>query len=577
MKIFSLLFISLFIVSSVFSQSFEWAASVSGVQLDYSFSSIDKQNNIVVGGDANMLFDDNSDEVGIYDGKGIKLPEIPLDDKILIVSYSALGAINWCLTLNNENVELKGISHSIKGNTVLFLNVKGGYLDGNNAEYGNVSELYKGLIPKGYYLFTLDAKGKYISKVEILKGNEASIDFSAFKSSPQGDFIITGFVEPGKISNSINIQAGKAGGDLIFCLDELGKTKWADVIAYKSESCCSYFQNKCMPSIAKDGTIYFAGTFMNGGPYESNSKESNQDKTNGANQVYLISYSINGVRNWMKKSGTNSLFNALAVSEKGVYLSYILFKEDESFSNKVDTVGQKFSLISNFNFSGDILWTKSNRLHNVKSIVADHENNVYLTGETRVGNIIGNDTLQTYGNAYIGCFDSNGEYKWMKEADIPLETQNNPLFLHIDDCGNMYLIGTLFFSLQSEMMWWDKAFIKGTGYGSAPFISKFKNTLPTRETSVDVCQISPGPWKIKNFPNPFTDHTNIEFNLSYDDIISLQIYSSNGEEIKTLIDKKEYRKGIHQINFETSLPNGMYVLRLKGTAIWESCKIIVQH
>ena len=577
MKIFSLLFISLFIVSSVFSQSFEWAASVSGVQLDYSFSSIDKHNNIVVGGDADMLFDDNSDDVGIYDGKGIKLPEIPLDDKILIVSYSSLGAINWCLTLNNENVELKGISHSIKGNTVLFLNVKGGYLDDNNDEYGNVSELYKGLIPKGYYLFTLDAKGKYISKVEILKGNEASIDFSAFKSSPQGDLIITGFVEPGKISNSINIQAGKAGGDLIFCLDELGKTKWADVIAYKSESCCSYFQNKCMPSIAKDGTIYFAGTFINGGPYESNSKESNQDKANASNQVYLISYSINGVRNWMKKSGTNSLFNALAVSEKGVYLSYILFKEDESFSNKVDTVGQKFSLISNFNFAGDILWSKSNRLHNVKSIVVDFENNVYLTGETRVGNIIGNDSLQTYGNAYIGSYNVNGEYKWVKKADIPLETLNNPLFLHIDDCGNMYLIGTLFFSLESTMMLWDKAFIKGTGYGSAPFISKFKNTLPTRETGIDVCQISPGPWKIKSFPNPFSDQTKIEFNLSYEDEISLQLCSLNGEVVKTLIEQKEFEKGMHQMTINTDLPNGMYILSLKGTAIWESCKIIVQH
>jgi len=74
-------------------------------------------------------------------------------------------------------------------------------------------------------------------------------------------------------------------------------------------------------------------------------------------------------------------------------------------------------------------------------------------------------------------------------------------------------------------------------------------------------------FKLKqNYPNPFNNSTRIAFELHKDNmIISLGIFNSNGEKVKSLINKKVYSsKGNYTFNFEASdLTSGNYIYKLE--------------
>jgi len=173
-------------------------------------------------------------------------------------------------------------------------------------------------------------------------------------------------------------------------------------------------------------------------------------------------------------------------------------------------------VISYFDKKAKLKWTISTGTERAHDLRIDHKNNLYVLGTfsaNKMSGIIGNDTIKPDYNVFIARFSENGKYQWIKEADIPVTTRNEPLSLLMDNCNNMYMVGTLWFVLPATMSWWDKAFVKGKGYGGAPFISRFENTIPEKinegingEISEEKsCVISPGPWKIRNYPNPFSD------------------------------------------------------------------------
>ncbi len=75
----------------------------------------------------------------------------------------------------------------------------------------------------------------------------------------------------------------------------------------------------------------------------------------------------------------------------------------------------------------------------------------------------------------------------------------------------------------------------------------------------------PGEFRLyQNYPNPFNPATTISFTLPSDGFISLKIYNSLGEEVKT-IEQNYLTSGSHNINFDASnLPSGVYYYRLNA-------------
>ncbi len=81
--------------------------------------------------------------------------------------------------------------------------------------------------------------------------------------------------------------------------------------------------------------------------------------------------------------------------------------------------------------------------------------------------------------------------------------------------------------------------------------------------------IMPDDYQLEqNYPNPFNPITNISFTLPLTRTISLKIYNSLGQEIRTLINKKEYLEGSHTVQWDGTdddghpVASGVYVYKL---------------
>ncbi|MFN7119311.1 MAG: T9SS type A sorting domain-containing protein, partial [Saprospiraceae bacterium] len=68
---------------------------------------------------------------------------------------------------------------------------------------------------------------------------------------------------------------------------------------------------------------------------------------------------------------------------------------------------------------------------------------------------------------------------------------------------------------------------------------------------------------LQNFPNPFRDFTNIQFNLPQDAWVRLSIFDALGSELQVLFNKR-LNGGEQQISFDGSrLASGTYFYRLQ--------------
>ncbi|PID27052.1 MAG: hypothetical protein CR982_07000 [Candidatus Cloacimonadota bacterium] len=79
----------------------------------------------------------------------------------------------------------------------------------------------------------------------------------------------------------------------------------------------------------------------------------------------------------------------------------------------------------------------------------------------------------------------------------------------------------------------------------------------------------------QNYPNPFNPKTSINFKISDDSSVKLQIFNSNGEIINTLIDR-DMGSGYHSVEFNAeSLNSGVYFYKLSVNGFSETKKMIL--
>ena len=133
-------------------------------------------------------------------------------------------------------------------------------------------------------------------------------------------------------------------------------------------------------------------------------------------------------------------------------------------------------------------------------------------------------------------------------------------------------------------------------HGSAPLIAKLNNTRPSQEQineinldSIDAtagnkialdnhnsCIISPGPWKLKVYPNPLQERATIDFETTYADQVSISVFDLKGKLVVYVLARKKYESGRHSVPFEGKLAPGPYLVVLKGSGTIATQRIIVQ-
>ncbi len=96
------------------------------------------------------------------------------------------------------------------------------------------------------------------------------------------------------------------------------------------------------------------------------------------------------------------------------------------------------------------------------------------------------------------------------------------------------------------------------------------NTLYTGIEAKEATVISPDMYRLEqNYPNPFNPTTNIQFFLPINKQISLIVYNSLGQKVKTLINNELYISGDHQMAWDgtnesgVKAASGVYVYELR--------------
>jgi len=109
-----------------------------------------------------------------------------------------------------------------------------------------------------------------------------------------------------------------------------------------------------------------------------------------------------------------------------------------------------------------------------------------------------------------------------------------------------------------------EAYIDGCG-GANPAreaVSYTGNHVATSayDKSLDKSQIS-----FKNYPNPFTGQTTIEFTLPKDTPVTLSVSDVTGKQIAVLLNNEQRTRGTHQIIFDGNAhPAGMYYYTIQA-------------
>lgn len=128
--------------------------------------------------------------------------------------------------------------------------------------------------------------------------------------------------------------------------------------------------------------------------------------------------------------------------------------------------------------------------------------------------------------------------------------------------------------------WMNIGFVAGSGTSTRPNSYSFTDAAPGvsaasyRLKQIDLdgsfsysnaIEVSFNPVTFsleQNYPNPFNPSTTIRFSLPDDANVKLDIYNSNGELVKTLINSA-MKKGFHSVNFDASgFASGVYLYRI---------------
>ena len=80
----------------------------------------------------------------------------------------------------------------------------------------------------------------------------------------------------------------------------------------------------------------------------------------------------------------------------------------------------------------------------------------------------------------------------------------------------------------------------------------------------------------QNAPNPFSNFTEISFNLPKQSLVSFSIYDLNGRELKRIIDTDSLPAGIHQIEINAAdLSSGLYYYKLNTPEVSLTKELVI--
>lgn len=556
--------------TTVQAQQFEWASSGNNLNGGVRASVIDRKGNLIVAGQFQPGYGYQS-ERSLYSSTGQSVAVTYGNEYMFMASYSPEGKINWLREFRGADDPI-GMGLDADGNVVVLASNR------NNPTF---PELGIRVDNARHFIMHLSPQGKAMKIVtDTLNLLRDPIRFAV---SNQGGYIVTQSehtLEPsGSGVQSVNWMT-------LVKLNPAFTLSWKQRIRlYGSHG---YFLPGMLFDEARNGDIYGVLAVREAAGFGEKKfmapATDSIDAHHGGFESYLVSYNKNGKQKWVKRSGAKTIFSAIKVSENSVYLGGNIQNQHDFFGKAVDTSGRKAMVLARFSLSGRLQWVQATQAHTIKALTTDQHENVYAVVESKIGYpqkmIFYSDTLSNvFQSLLIASFDEGGRFRWIKHTRLPMSTNEFPNLI-TTECGDIFVSGELWWVMKAEMKWFDAALVKGYGYGPMPFVGKINNTLPAfvPRDKPGECVVSPAPWAIRNFPNPFKGATTVEYKTTYrDENISLQLYSINGSLVKTYFTRRVHDKGTYTYRLQAEgLASGVYVLVLRGTVAVATAQILVQ-
>lgn len=243
-----------------------------------------------------------------------------------------------------------------------------------------------------------------------------------------------------------------------------------------------------------------------------------------------------------------------------------------------------------------------------KNIFIDHEMKIYAITEVDMSSETVNDIINQMLNSWSGCFDSsacnydpNASVEDNDSCEYALDyydcnsnclndSDSDEICDEIDDCPNVYnpfqhdQDGDGFADACEDPdddgdglvdcwnYWYDDGIQMSVAEIEAALLSGScgdfalghnKNLLPS---AIDLLSIS---------PNPFNPSSIISFNLSYPQIVNIDIYDINGQKLIDLTNKF-YNSGTHNVEWkaDNSISSGLYIVYFQTLNFQTSQKVL---
>ena len=166
----------------------------------------------------------------------------------------------------------------------------------------------------------------------------------------------------------------------------------------------------------------------------------------------------------------------------------------------------------------------------------------------------------TVNRTYQNQIYFSGSYEWlecMEDIDADLTTEVGAELIY--DAGNSILLK-------------EGTFLKS----GSKFLGQIEgcNAVANNAFKMGMLQEETKNSDLKAYPNPFSQQSQISFNMNTAGRVSLDVYNSESKHMLNLIDNGFKRKGPQTLEFTADLPSGMYFLELKTEDSSEQFKLM---
>jgi len=444
---------------------YQWSTHVGGYYEKFYPSLVcDHEGNIFVsfgnanGGDNDVLIYDTTDNNNAVE----TLTDIP-NDSTIIVKYNSDGVFQWVI------------------------HVDGAY-DGETSVYPRISCDADGNVLLSHALYSKELK-IYDRTPEEYVPVPSDFFCVIIEHSHEGEYKYTQPIYTFKTNNINNVEYTNDYNYVTIKFDNDGKLKWVNHIEMEYDP---DYSPRCFVDNDLEGNVILSGNF------NSNLKVYNPLNTNisrpdatispytgsdGGDNLFLIKYDKNGSIIWYTKSAVSeddvSDANTITDANGNIYFS---FKTDDNPVYLFDTVnktipGYEFSMkvgdtnrnivIVKYNKKGVIQWyTVADGFDNKyepclaidnRYIQGNENTNIYLSGGfysdinfynstdiTHIAYTLKYDSVNDSENAFISCFNQDGEFSWATKVATSSFTSYADTWkisISADKDGHVYLMG----------------------------------------------------------------------------------------------------------------------------------------